>query len=85
MALFLGCCAGTTETVNISRIFAIFSDAVLCNEMRSARRAYNWLKEEARKDHWEECGQCRELYLQGNTISVWLQKASELLSEAEAA
>jgi predicted aldo/keto reductase-like oxidoreductase len=61
MALFLGCYAVTTETVDIPRICAIFNDAVLYNEMHSARRAYNALKEEARADQLKECGQCMEL------------------------
>jgi predicted aldo/keto reductase-like oxidoreductase len=74
-------CMPCPSGVNIPRIFAIFNEAIMYNETRSARRAYNWLKEEARADQCEECGQCSELCPQGIPVSDWLKKADELLAE----
>jgi hypothetical protein len=55
------------------------------NEMQSARRAYNWLKEEERANQCEECGQCMELCPQGIPITDWLKKADALLAQVKAA
>jgi predicted aldo/keto reductase-like oxidoreductase len=74
-------CMPCPSGVNIPRIFAIFNEAIMYNETRSARRAYSWLKEEARADQCEECGQCTELCPQGIPVSDWLKKADELLAE----
>ena len=78
-------CLPCPSGVNIPRIFEIFNEAMMYNEMRSARRMYNWLKEEERADQCEECGQCMELCPQNIPISDWLKKADELLAEAAAA
>lgn len=78
-------CLPCPSGVNIPRIFEIFNEAIMYNEMRSARRMYNWLKEEERADQCEECGQCMELCPQNIPISDWLKKADELLAEAAAA
>jgi predicted aldo/keto reductase-like oxidoreductase len=74
-------CMPCPSGVNIPRIFAIFNEAIMYNELRSARWAYNWLKEEARGDQCEECGQCMELCPQNIPISDWLKKADELLAQ----
>ncbi len=77
-------CLPCPNGVNIPRVFAIFNEAIMYNELRSARNAYNWLKEEARADVCEQCGQCLELCPQGIPITEWLEKAHDLLSEAVA-
>ena len=74
-------CMPCPSGVNIPRIFAIFNEAIMYNELRSARRAYNWLKEEERANQCEECGQCMELCPQSIAISDWLKKADELLAQ----
>jgi predicted aldo/keto reductase-like oxidoreductase len=76
-------CLPCPHGVNIPRIFEIFNEAVMYNELRSARMAYNWLKEESRADVCEQCGQCLELCPQGIPITEWLEKAHQLLSQVE--
>jgi predicted aldo/keto reductase-like oxidoreductase len=77
-------CLPCPNGVNIPRVFAIFNEAIMYNELRSARNAYKWLEEEARADVCEQCGQCLELCPQGIPITEWLEKAHDLLSEAVA-
>jgi predicted aldo/keto reductase-like oxidoreductase len=78
-------CLPCPSGVNIPRIFEIYNEAIMYNEMRSARMLYNWLKEEERADVCEECGQCIELCPQGLPISDWLKKAHDLLSQTAGA
>jgi predicted aldo/keto reductase-like oxidoreductase len=77
-------CLPCPNGVNIPRIFSIFNEAIMYNELRSARNAYKWLEAEARADVCEQCGECVELCPQGIPISDWLEKAHALLSEAVA-
>jgi len=78
-------CLPCPSGVSIPRIFEIFNEAMMYNELRSARRMYNWLKEEERANQCEECGQCMELCPQGIPITDWLKKAHDLLAEQEPA
>jgi predicted aldo/keto reductase-like oxidoreductase len=77
-----GCeyCLPCPHGVNIPRVFEIFNEAVMYNEMRSARMAYNWLKEEERAHHCEQCHECEEQCPQGISIAEWLEKADALLT-----
>jgi len=74
-------CQPCPSEVHIPRIFEIYNEAIMYNELRTARLLYGWLKEEARADHCEECGQCLEMCPQGIPITDWLKRAHELLTQ----
>jgi predicted aldo/keto reductase-like oxidoreductase len=79
-------CLPCPNGVSIPRIFEIYNEAIMYNDLRSARRAYNiWIKEEERANLCEECGTCEELCPQGISIASWLAKAHDRLGQAAAA
>lgn len=76
-------CLPCPSGVNIPRIFAIYNDGLMYNDLKGARAAYGWLKEEERADQCTECGQCEELCPQQIEIRQWLAKVHQLLGQAE--
>jgi predicted aldo/keto reductase-like oxidoreductase len=79
-------CLPCPNGVSIPRIFEIYNEAIMYNEVGSARSAYNfWIKEEERANLCETCGTCEELCPQAIAIASWLAKAHDLLGPAAAA
>jgi predicted aldo/keto reductase-like oxidoreductase len=79
-----GCryCMPCQSGVNIPRIFEIYNDAVIYDDLRVARFLYRGptgLKEAERGDKCNACGTCEDLCPQQIPIQEWLGKAHELL------
>jgi len=77
-----GYCMPCETGVDIPRIFQIYSDGVMYDDMRTARfyyRGATGLREDQRADHCIECGKCEEKCPQKIEIGEWLKKVhSEL-------
>ena len=72
--------------MDVPRIFELYNDAVMYNDMNMGKFRYgmvDMLKEESRGDKCVECGQCLEACPQNIEITEWLKKAHEALAPAE--
>ncbi|MCK4316741.1 MAG: aldo/keto reductase, partial [Anaerolineae bacterium] len=77
-------CLPCPSGVNIPRIFEIYNEAMIYNDLRGGRMRYGWLEEGERANLCTECGQCLELCPQQIEIPEWLAKAHELLCQERA-
>ncbi len=76
-----GYCVPCPSGVDIPRLFRIYNEAMMYDDLEGARRAYNtWVKEEQRANMCVECGTCQEKCPQGLEIIEWLQQVHEELS-----
>lgn len=77
-----GCeyCMPCPNGVRIPRIFEIYNEAVMYNDEESARRSYQFIKEEERADKCVQCGACEGKCPQSIEIREWLAKVHKLLS-----
>lgn len=77
-----GYCMPCANGVEIPRIFQIYNDAIMYDDLRTARVFYrgpNGLKEEQRADQCIECGECTENCPQQLPIAEWLKKVHAAL------
>ncbi|MFP4394589.1 MAG: aldo/keto reductase [Anaerolineales bacterium] len=76
-----GCeyCLPCPNDVNIPRVFKLYNEAMMYDDLEGARRGYQWLKEEQRANACVACGACEEQCPQGIEIIEWLAKAHEKL------
>jgi len=74
-------CLPCPNDVAIPTIFAIYNEAIMYDNPRSARWAYNnEVKAENRADNCIECGLCEEACPQQIEIIDWLKKADAFLT-----
>ncbi len=77
-------CLPCPNGVEIPRIFELYNDAIMYDDLRSPRLLYGMspaaLKPEQRADQCTECGECMESCPQGLQIPEWLKKAHILLA-----
>ncbi len=78
-------CLPCPNGVNIPRVFEIYNEAIMYQDVAGARTSYQWLKEEARADRCVACLQCEEQCPQHIEIVTWLKTARELLDPPDAA
>lgn len=76
-------CMPCPNGVNIPRILEIYNDAMMYNDDRAARIAYQWVEEKQRADLCIECRQCEDLCPQHLPVAEWLKKAHALLGGKE--
>jgi predicted aldo/keto reductase-like oxidoreductase len=76
-----GYCLPCPNGVNIPRIFELFNEAIMYNDLRPSRMRYGWLSDQEKADACEACGNCEELCPQSIEIIEWLAKSGELLAE----
>ncbi|MBN1954629.1 MAG: aldo/keto reductase [Anaerolineae bacterium] len=76
-------CMPCPNGVNIPRIFEIYNDSVMYDDLKRAQAFYQWVSAENRADRCVECGECEEQCPQNLPIIEWLKKAHELLGKAE--
>jgi uncharacterized protein len=73
-----GYCMPCENGVEIPRIFQLYSDGVMYDDMRTARFFYRMalsgLREDQRADNCIECGKCEEKCPQKIEIGEWLKK-----------
>jgi predicted aldo/keto reductase-like oxidoreductase len=79
-----GCryCVPCSSKVEIPRVFQIYNDAVMYDDMKSGRFMYNGpfgIPQDQRADQCTECGECLEKCPQKIEIPDWLKKAHEAL------
>jgi predicted aldo/keto reductase-like oxidoreductase len=72
-------CMPCPNGVNISRIFELYNEAFMYNDLRTPRLFYSLLLSDEQGDQCTECGECQELCPQEVEIPEWLKKAHELL------
>lgn len=75
-------CQPCPNGIAITRIFELYNDALMYNDLRAPRFIYQsiaGLKAKERGDQCIECGQCESLCPQKIIIKDWLKKAHELL------
>jgi hypothetical protein len=68
--------------VEIPRVFQIYNDAVMYDDMRSGQFMYNGpfgIPQDQRADQCTECGECLAKCPQSIEILDWLKKAHEAL------
>jgi uncharacterized protein len=76
-------CQPCPNGVAISRIFAIYNEAVVYNAHDRSRMVYEqWMREDERADCCLACGECESACPQGIEIIDWLKKADEALSHS---
>jgi hypothetical protein len=77
-----GYCMPCANGVEIPRILQIYNDAIMYDDLRTARVFYrgpNGLKEEQRADQCIECAECTEDCPQQLPIAEWLKKVHAAL------
>jgi len=78
-----GYCMPCENGVEIPRIFQLYSDGVMYDDMRTARFFYRMalsgLREDQRADNCIECGKCEEKCPQKIEIGEWLKKVHAVL------
>ena len=75
-------CQPCPNKVEIPRVFQIYNDAVMYDDMRGGRFMYNGpfgIPQDQRADQCTECGECLEKCPQKIEIPDWLKKAHEAL------
>jgi hypothetical protein len=73
-------CQPCPNGVAISRIFAIYNEALMYNALDRSRMAYEqWMRGDERANCCLECGECEAACPQGIEIIEWLKKADETL------
>lgn len=74
-------CMPCPNNVEIPRIFQLYNDAVMYDDMRTGKFMYNspFFPPEQRADNCTECGECLEKCPQNIEIPDWLKKAHEAL------
>jgi predicted aldo/keto reductase-like oxidoreductase len=72
-------CLPCPNDVRIPRIFEIYNEAVMYDKPDTAKRMYQFIKEEERAENCEQCGNCVESCPQSIEIPEWLSKAHEFL------
>lgn len=72
-------CLPCPQGVAIPDVFAAYNQAMMYDDVRTARMIYGWIKAENRADLCIECGQCEDQCPQGIPIMEWLKKAHALL------
>jgi predicted aldo/keto reductase-like oxidoreductase len=75
-------CQPCPNKVEIPRVFQIYNDAVMYEDMRGGRFVYNGpfgIPKDQRADQCTECGECLEKCPQKIDIPEWLKKAHEAL------
>jgi len=81
-----GYCMPCPHGVEIPLIFALYNEAMIYDDPRTARFRYRGptgLKEEQRADQCTDCGECVEACPQEIPIPEWLQKVHALLGPKE--
>jgi len=81
-------CMPCSSGVNISRIFELYNDAHIYNDLKRGRFLYGGpfgLRVEERADKCIECGECLEVCPQEIPIPEWLAKAHALLGPEQEA
>ena len=73
-------CLPCPNGVNIPRVFAIYNEAQMYQDLAGARNAYQWLPKENRAHNCVECGECEPKCPQHIEIINWLKTADALLS-----
>ncbi len=74
-------CLPCPNNVRIPRIFEIYNEAVMYDKLDTAKRMYQFIEDEQRADHCEQCGNCVELCPQSIDIPEWLSKVHQFLTE----
>ncbi len=74
-------CMPCPNGVNIPRIFKIYNEGIMYEKPETARRSYQWVKEEERADVCVQCGECEEKCPQSIEIADWLARVHKFLSE----
>lgn len=74
-------CLPCPNNVRIPRIFEIYNEAVMYDKLDRAKRIYQFIEDEQRADHCEQCGNCVELCPQSIDIPEWLSKVHQFLTE----
>jgi len=75
-------CQPCPNKVEIPRVFQIYNDAVMYDDMKSGQFMYNGMfgiPQDQRADQCVECGECLEKCPQHIEIPEWLKKAHEAL------
>jgi len=75
-------CTPCPNKVEIPRVFQIYNDAVMYDDMKSGQFMYNGMfgiPQDQRADQCVECGECLEKCPQHIEIPEWLKKAHEAL------
>jgi predicted aldo/keto reductase-like oxidoreductase len=75
-------CQPCPNNVEIPRVFQIYNDAVMYDDMKSGQFMYNGpfgIPQDQRADKCVECGECLDKCPQDIDIPAWLKKAHEAL------
>jgi predicted aldo/keto reductase-like oxidoreductase len=74
-------CMPCPNNVEIPRVFQLYNDAVMYDDVRTGRFMYNspFFPPDQRADQCLECGECLEKCPQNIDIPEWLKKAHEAL------
>jgi uncharacterized protein len=77
-------CQPCPNGVAISRVFAIYNEAVMYNALDRSRMVYEqWMREDERADCCLACGECESACPQGIEIIEWLKTADQLLTSRQ--
>ena len=77
-------CQPCPNGVAISRVFAIYNEAIMFDAVERSRMVYEqWMREDERADCCLQCGECEAACPQGIEIIEWLKKAHEVLGHEE--
>jgi hypothetical protein len=75
-------CLPCPSGVNIPRVFDIYNDGVIYDNVERSRMVYNsFMSEDERASLCTQCGECLEKCPQQIEIPDWLAKAHEVLCQ----
>jgi hypothetical protein len=72
-------CMPCPHGVDIPRVFEIYNDALMYDDLKRSKMFYNQMPRETMADHCIECGECEEVCSQSIAIIEWLAKAHAAL------
>ncbi len=73
-------CLPCPSGVDIPRVFEVFNNGMMHDDIQGARSGYKFVPEEARADKCTQCQQCEELCPQQIPISEWMVRVEEVLA-----
>ena len=74
-------CVPCPGGIDIPRVFRIYNDTVMFEDLQYGKNAYAFMSEETRADNCVECGSCEEKCPQGIEIIEWLKEAHAVLED----
>jgi len=75
-------CQPCPEGVKIPKIFSLYNEAYMYNNIENGKKRYQKMPEEQKISHCSECRQCEKVCPQGIAVVDWLKKVEQEFGQA---